>query len=103
MHRDKHLIRKQAALVLCALFACMIVFMSTIVKAERSFLLHPSFDALKEGDVLLAPVGRRGAGVRMMFSAPSQDPAGFFTLSNHEMWQINEAASEVSLSVVIPW
>ena len=103
MYRDKHLIRKQAALVLCALFACMIVFMSTTVKAERSFLLHPSFDALKEGDVLLAPVGRRGAGLRMMFSAPSQDPAGFFTLSNHEMWQINEAASEVSLSVVIPW
>jgi hypothetical protein len=103
MHRDKHLIRKQAALVLCALFACMIVFMSTTVKAERSFLLHPSFDALKEGDVLLAPVGRRGAGLRMMFSAPGQDPAGFFTLSNHEMWQINEAASEVSLSVVIPW
>ena len=103
MHRDKYLISKHAAFVLCALLVCMMVFMSTIVKAERSFLLHPSLDALKEGDVLLAPVGRRGAGVRMTFNTPGQDPAGIFTLSNHEMWQINEAASEVLLSVVVPW
>jgi hypothetical protein len=103
MHKQKHMIRRQAAFVLCALFACMAVFMSTTVKAESSFLLNPSLDALKEGDVLLAPVGRRGAGVRMMFNTPGQDPAGIFTLSNHEMWQLNEAASEVLLSVVIPW
>jgi hypothetical protein len=103
MHKDKYLIRKQAAFVLCALFACMMAFMSTPVKAESSFLLHPSLDALKEGDVLLAPVGRRGAGVRMTFNTPGQDPAGSFALSNHEMWQINEAASEVLLSMVIPW
>jgi hypothetical protein len=77
--------------------------MSAAVNAESSFLLHPNLDALKEGDVLLAPIGRRGAGVRMSFDTPVQDPAGFFTLSNHEMWQINEAASEVFLSVVIPW
>jgi|GEM_PF-6179152 len=103
MHKDKHLIRKQATFVLFALLVCAVMFMPAIVKAESSFLQHPGLDALKEGDVLLAPFGRRGAGVRMSFDTPVRDPAGSFMLSNHGLSQTSEATSGVSLYVVIPW
>ncbi len=101
--KNKRLNRRSAPLLLRALLVGVAVLVSNAVAAEGSFLLNPTFDDLKEGNVLLAPIGQRGAGIRMSMDAPGQDPADDFSAANNGMWQVNEYASEAYLSVVIPW
>ena len=103
MGKDKRLNRRSAPLLLRALLVGMAVLVSNAVAAEGSFLLYPTLNDLKEGNVLLAPIGHRGAGIRMSMDAPGQDPADDFRAANNGMWQVNQYASEAYLSVVIPW
>jgi len=77
--------------------------MTTLSAADDSFLLHPDIDDLKDGDVMLAPIGQRGAGVRMFYKSPAGIPAASYPVSNSGMWQADADAAAVHLSVVIPW
>ncbi len=101
--KNNRLNRGSAPLLLRVLFAGMALLVSNVVAAEGSFLLNPSFDDLKEGNLLLAPIGDQGAGVRMSMGAPDQEPIDYTKAANNGMWQVNQYASEAYMSVVIPW
>ena len=103
MNTLKRLKRKSDPLLLLVLFAGLGVFMTTLSAADDSFLSHPVINDLKDGDVMLAPIGRRGAGVHMFVTTPGESTATSFTASDSGMRQINVAESAVNLSVVIPW
>ncbi len=103
MDRDKHLNHGSAPLLLRALLVGMALVVSNTVAAEDSFLLNPSFNDLKEGNLLLAPIGEQGAGVRMSMGVPGQEPTDYLTATNNGMWQVNQYVSEAYMSVVIPW
>ena len=101
--KRKGLKHRTDPLLLLILFVGMAMFMTTISAAGNSFLLHPNLDRLKDGDVVLVPIGRRGAGIRMSMRAPGQAGPALFTLDDKRGWQAENAISEVRLSVVIPW
>ena len=103
MDKDKHLNHKPSPMLLRVLLLGMAVLMSKTVVAENSFLMDPNLDDLKDGSVMLAPIGRRGAGIRMLFQTAGHDSTPFFKMINNGMWQINEGTSEAFISVVIPW
>ena len=101
MDKDRHMKRKPALLLWFTLFAGMAAFLPMTAAADKSFLLHPDLDDLKEVGVMLAPIGRRGAGVRI--SIQTQGAAALQMLGNNSVWEAGVGASEVRLSVVIPW
>ena len=103
MVADKRPNNMFATLLLRAMFTGLVLLASSAVSAEGSFLLNPNLKDLKEGYIMLAPIGRGGAGVRMSMDAPGQDNPDAFRMSNNGMWQINDGASEVYMSLVIPW
>lgn len=103
MYKGKHLTRKSASIQLRAMLMGLAVMVSGAVSAEGSFLLSPSINDLKEGNVMLAPVGRRGAGVRMSMDAPDQNQGVVSAMSNNGMWKIIDNDSAVHVSFVIPW
>ena len=103
MDKDKHLNHTPSSILLRVLLLGMAVLIPNAVVAENSFLMDPNFDDLKDGSVMLAPIGRRDAGIRMLFQASDHDSTPFFKMSNNGMWQVNDDTSEVFLSVVIPW
>ncbi len=103
MFKHKRFKYRSDRLLLLVLFAGLVVFMTTLSAADDSFLLHPTIDDLKDGDVLLAPIGQRGAGVRMLFESPAGIPAASYSVNNSNMRQVDAAAAAVHLSVVIPW
>ena len=103
MDRDKHLNLKLSTMLLRALLLGMASLVSNTVVAEDSFLVNPNFDDLKDGSVMLAPMGRRGAGISVMFQTPDHDSTPFFKMMNNGIWQVNDDASQVFLSVGVPW
>ena len=103
MNKLKQLKRRSDPLLLLVLFASLGVFMTTISAAEDSFLLHPTINDLSDGNVMLAPIGRRGASVRMFVETLNKNTLPSFTANDHGMQQINKAEPAVNLSVVLPW
>ena len=103
MDKDRHMKRKPALLLWLSLFAGMAAFMPITAAADKSFLLQPDLDDLKDGDVMLAPIGRRGAGVRISIQTQGQGTEALHMLGNHGVWKAGVGASEVHLSVVMPW
>ncbi len=103
MDREKHLNHKPSHMLLRALLLGMAALMSNTVVAEDSFLVNPNFDDLKDGSVMLAPMGRQGAGISVMFQTPDHDSTPFFKMMNNGIWQVNDDASQVFLSVGVPW
>jgi len=101
--KDNHLNRRSASLLMRALLVGMALLVSNAVAAGGSFLLNPSLNDLKEGNVLLAPIGDQGAGVRMSMGVPGQAPTDYSRAANNGMWQVNQYVSEAYMSVVIPW
>ena len=101
--KHKGLKRRTDPLLLLFLFVGLAMCMTTLSAADNSFLLHPSLDRLKDGDVMLVPIGRRGAGIRMSMQTPEQAGAAVFILDDNGGWQAENGVSEVHLSVVIPW
>ncbi|MGB5440395.1 MAG: hypothetical protein WBN90_12205 [Gammaproteobacteria bacterium] len=89
--------------MLLLLFAGLAMCMTTLSAADNSFLMHPGLDRLKDGDVMLVPIGRRGAGIRMSIQMPGQSGTASFKLDTNGRSPAENAIAEVHLSVVIPW
>ena len=103
MDRDKRPNRKPALLLLRILFLCMVILVPDRVMAERSFLLQPGLDDLQDGALMLAPLGRHGAGIQLSFHMPTGDAASSVTPDRDGTRQPGESALHMVLSVHVPW
>ena len=95
--------RGSAVFLLRTFLVCMAVLVSNGAAAEDSFLLNPDFDGLKDGDVMIAPIGYRGAGIRMLVTEPGQLPAASQRVFSNGMLKGSTVSAEARLSIVVPW
>ena len=102
MNQGRYLSHKPASMRLRILLLCMAMLLSNTVAAGKSFLVNPDINDLKDGSVLLAPVGRRDAAIRMLFQT-SGSSISAREMNNNGMSFANKSSPEVFLSMVIPW
>lgn len=95
MLKRKRARRKTDPLLLLALFAGLAVFMTTVTAVENSFVSHPDINDQVNGSVMLAPVGRNGASVRVSYIKTDEETPAALTPD----W----FSSAIRLSVVMPW
>jgi hypothetical protein len=101
MLRSKRFFRKPDPLMLISVLVSLSVFMTTAVDASDSFFSKPNLPDLIAGDITLAEVGRRGAGIHMSF----QTPASIVQKEQHDFrnGSQSEPAPDFFFSVRIPW
>lgn len=101
MLKHKHTNRKSDSPLLLSGLLSLGVLLSTAADASDSFFKNPTFSDLQDGEVTIAGLGHRGAGLHMSVQSSSEWRQGGNT--GPQAARQSAAKPEVFLSVRLPW